>query len=70
MCSLVRCNGRGARVSWLGVLAARWLGLSAHAGRHFYLATASLSILGYHHDLDEPVIHLWNAWGAGHRVSP
>ena len=52
------------------VLAARWLGLSAHAGRHFFLATASLSILGYHHDLDEPVIHLWNAWGAGHRVSP
>ena len=42
------------------VLAARWLGLSARAGRHFYLATASLSILGYHHDLDEPVIHLWN----------
>jgi len=24
------------------------------------LATASLSVLGYHHDLDEPVIHLWN----------
>ena len=42
------------------VLAARWLGLSARAGRHFYLATASLSILGYHHGLDEPVIHLWN----------
>lgn len=52
------------------VLAARWLGLSAQAGRNFYLATASLSILGHHHDLDEPVIHLWNAWGAGHRVSP
>lgn len=42
------------------VLAARWLGSSARAGRRFYLATASLSILGYHHDLDEPVIHLWN----------
>ena len=42
------------------VLAARWLRLAARAGRRFYLATASLSILGYHHDLDEPVIHLWN----------
>ena len=42
------------------VLAARWLRLAARAGRRFYLATASLSILGYHHGLDEPVIHLWN----------
>ena len=42
------------------VLAARWLGLAAREGRHFYLATASLSVLGYHHELDEPVIHLWN----------
>jgi probable phosphoglycerate mutase len=42
------------------VLAARWLGLAVQAGRYFYLATASLSVLGYHHDLDEPVIHLWN----------
>jgi probable phosphoglycerate mutase len=25
-----------------------------------YLTTASLSVLGYHHDLDEPVIRLWN----------
>ena len=44
----------------LRVLAARWLGVAAREGRHFYLATASLSMLGYHHDLDEPVIHLWN----------
>ena len=42
------------------VLAARWLGLAAREGRYFYLATASLSVLGYHHDVDEPVIHLWN----------
>ena len=42
------------------ILAARWLGLSAREGRHVYLATASLSVLGYHHDWDEPVIHLWN----------
>jgi len=44
----------------LRVLAARWLGLAAREGRYFDLATASLSVLGYHHDLDEPVIHLWN----------
>jgi len=44
----------------LRVLTARWLGLAAREGRHFYLATASLSVLGYHRDLDEPVIHLWN----------
>ena len=42
------------------VFAARWLGLAAREGRYFYLATASLSVLGYHHDLAEPVIHLWN----------
>ena len=42
------------------VLAARWLGLAAREGRYFYLATASVSSLGYHHDLNEPVVHLWN----------
>ncbi len=44
----------------LRVLVARWLSLSAVEGRHFYLTTASLSILGYDHDLNEPVIRLWN----------
>ena len=42
------------------VLTARWLGLPAANARHFFLTTASLSILGYHHDLGEPVIRLWN----------
>jgi len=41
-------------------LAARWLGLEAVAGRHFFLATASLSALGYEHDAREPVIRLWD----------
>lgn len=27
------------------------------------LVTTSLSMLGYDHDLDEPVIHLWNDIG-------
>ena len=44
----------------LRILAARWLGLLAVQARDFYLTTASLSVLGYDHDLDEPVIRLWN----------
>lgn len=44
----------------LRILIARWLGLPAREARYFYLATASLNILGYDHDLDEPVIRLLN----------
>jgi broad specificity phosphatase PhoE len=43
------------------VLAARWLGLEPSGGRYLLLSTASLSELGYEHNLDEPVIRLWNA---------
>lgn len=42
------------------VLAARWLGLDPSCGRLFVLTTTTLSILGYEHDMSEPVIHLWN----------
>ena len=44
------------------VLAARWIGLPVRQAEHFLLNTASLSILGYEHDLaKEPAILLWNA---------
>jgi len=46
---------------FLRVLTARWLGLEAGwPGSHFFLTTASLSALGYEHNLNEPVIRLWN----------
>ena len=45
---------------FLRVLAARWLGLGPEAGLFFVLDTTSISILGYEHNLDEPVIRSWN----------
>jgi probable phosphoglycerate mutase len=45
---------------FLRVLTARWCGLDASGGRHFYLSTATLSTLGYEHNLSEPVVRLWN----------
>ncbi|TLX13203.1 histidine phosphatase family protein [Rhizobium sp. MHM7A] len=45
---------------FLRVLAARWLGLPPQGGAHFVLDTATISVLGYEHDLTEPVIRRWN----------
>ena len=44
----------------LRVVAARWLGLAPSAGQYFILGTASVSVLGYEHNISEPAIRLWN----------
>ena len=49
-----------AHQDFLRVLAARWVRLPASTAQRLVLTTASLSILGYDHGLDEPVIRLWN----------
>jgi len=45
----------------LRILTARWLGLSAGGGRHFALATASISVLGHEHA--NRVVQVWNDTG-------
>lgn len=44
----------------LRVIAARWLGFAAVEGRRLLLSPATLCVLGYDHDPEEPVIRTWN----------
>jgi broad specificity phosphatase PhoE len=47
---------------FLRALAARWIGLPVGQAQHFVLSTASLSVLGYEHDLaEEEAIVMWNS---------
>jgi probable phosphoglycerate mutase len=46
---------------FIRVLAARWLGVDLEwCDSRFFLGTASLSALGYEHNVSQPVIRLWN----------
>jgi broad specificity phosphatase PhoE len=70
---IARLRSDGGRVLLFGhghffrVLGARWTGLTTEDARHLVLSTASLSILGYEHTLDDPAILLWND---DHHVNP
>jgi probable phosphoglycerate mutase len=44
----------------LRVIVARWLGLPAVNGQHFYMDPASISVLGYDHNASEPIIRKLN----------
>lgn len=44
----------------LSVIGARWIGLAFEKAGVLLLSTAALSILGYDHAADEPVVRLWN----------
>ncbi len=45
---------------FLRVLASRWVGFEPAAAERLMLITASLSALGYEHELARPVIRLWD----------
>ena len=45
---------------FLRVFTARWVAMESRDARRFQMTTASVSILGYDHDLTEPVLREWN----------
>ena len=63
---IARLRSDGGRILLFGhghfsrILATRWIGLAPENAGHLMLSTASLSILGYEHTLDDAAIKLWN----------
>ncbi|MFT4147978.1 MAG: histidine phosphatase family protein [Micrococcaceae bacterium] len=51
--SLVVCHGHFSRI-----LAARWLTMDPHMGKHFLMETAHISIMGW--DKKAPAVEKWN----------
>jgi broad specificity phosphatase PhoE len=45
---------------FLRMLAGSWIGIEPYDAKSFMLSTASLSVLGYEHSLEQPAIQLWN----------
>src|SRR4030095_9206098 len=45
---------------FLRMLAGSWIGIEPYHAKCLTLSTASLSALGYEHNLQQPVIQLWN----------
>jgi broad specificity phosphatase PhoE len=45
---------------FLRMLAGSWIGIEPYDAKSLMLSTASLSVLGYEHNLDQPAIQLWN----------
>lgn len=45
---------------FLRMLAGSWIGIEPYYAKALVLSTASLSVLGYEHDLEQPAIQLWN----------
>jgi broad specificity phosphatase PhoE len=45
---------------FLRMLAGCWIGIEPYDAKSLMLSTASLSVLGYEHSLEQPAIQLWN----------
>jgi broad specificity phosphatase PhoE len=45
---------------FLRMIAGNWIGIDPYDAKALALSTASLSVLGYEHSFEQPVIQLWN----------
>lgn len=50
---------------FLRIVAVQWLKIDIANARCLFLGTAALSVLGYDHAMDDPVIRLWNEMPGG-----